>query len=1013
MKTMIFPPEARPILYVKIGPNDQEIQCNIVELDKDRIILLCAQSLPLRGKIKFKDQEIDFHKIEEAQLEDQFYSELKIKADELFELKVHFLARQSVEDLTHWLMDAGERKTRDGDENPKVKDPLEVISEPAPPQGPIAAIIGNILHFFYVHWYLAIAFFIAFSIFPALQLKHLTFDPSLDRLLVQNGEAMKQYKESIETFGPDRVAILYFEDPDIFTLKKLTLLRKLAWELQKYPKAQKVQSLFTTSFIHSKDDTVYTEPAFQELEDINIQETLKALEHDPLLKGRLFNLKQKSLVFILPILPKYHKLATIAEDLASYIKPLKGQFKKAFVTGEPEVELFGAHEMKDSQKIYIPMIAVILLISFYFFIKSLAAFFVTVTITAFSIFWSFGIMTFFGIPVQMMVSLIPSIVLMLSATEIIHIFSSYHCALNEGYSQKESLKFIGQDIGKALFLTFSTTALGFLSIRFSDILILQEFAVVSFIALVLAFAATLIYFPLHIKFFGRHHTHEDHDSAHYKSNPIFEKAKNYFTKFYFHTFLSKKALWFIGILAVVNGLMGLRLHVDNDAYAMLSDSTQVKKDISYFKEHIGGTKNIHIVIESLHSSFDDPKQLERLWQLGHEISKVPGIVHVESFAEIMALLNREMISGKDKDFVVPTSKNLIAQYMLTLSRDDLDPLISTDKKKVNLKIAHDVSSSLQTEKLVQKLKKILGEKLDPSQDKYYLTSRNILNLHAAFTIVKGQVRSLISMAIIIIVMLSIFFKSVKIGLISLIPNLLPIFGLFGIMSLLNIPLNVGTSIVAAITIGIAADDTIHLFSRYLIDESKTHNPIESATQTIEEEVIPIITTSLSLAFSYASFGLSSFIPLIEFGGLSAYVLILALISDLYVGPAILSFFISREKGLKKFDIPLLINAPDLHDSLTFHNFNNQEIYSTIKQGELLTLSAGEHNLNRYIKDKDKNKDTIFILLKGKSERNTAGDTLNQKQIKLTKPSIVLKITKSQLTHLSPRIFSKFCNNLKC
>ncbi len=1009
---MIFPPEARPELYAKLVPSGQEIKCKVVELAKDNMILQSDHALPLRGKITFKrnneSEDIDFHKVEEAQVDDCYYSEVKINADDLFGLKVHFLARQSVEDLTHWLMDAGENKS----ETPRPLSALatiENLSEPAPPQGPIAAFIGSILHFFYQHWYVAILLFAVLSIFPAMQIKKLAFDPSLDRLLVQDGKEMLQYKESIQTFGPDRVAILYFEDPAIFTPEKLTTLRKLAWELQKYPKAQKVQSLFTTSFIHSMDDTVYTEPAFQELEEININETLNALERDPLLRGRLFNRKQNSMVIILPILPEYNKLAVIAEDLDRYLAPLKPHFKKAFVTGEPKVELFGAHEMKDSQRIYIPLIGLILLMSFYFFIKSLSAFFVTCVVTFFSIFWSFGIMSFFHIPVQMMVSLIPSIVLMLSATEIIHIFSSYHYALHEGHSQKDSLKFIGQDIGKALFLTFSTTALGFLSIRFSDILILQEFAIVSSMALFIAFMVTLIYFPLHIRLFQRHHTSEDHDSGNYKSNPIFEITKNYFTKFYFHTFLSKKALWIIGVLAIINALLGLRLYVDNDAYAMLAESTQVKKDISYFKEHIGGTKNIHIVIESLDSSFSDPKQLDLLWQLGHEIEKVSGVVHIESFAEMMALLNREMISGKEEDFKVPTSKNLIAQYMLTLSRDDLDPLISTDKKKVNLKIAHDISSSRETALLVKKLEEILKEHISKDKNSFYLTSRNILNLHAAHTIVKGQVNSLITMAIIIVVMLSLFFKSIKIGLISLIPNLFPIFGLFGIMAIFGIPLNIGTSIVAAITIGIAADDTIHLFSRYLIDESKGHNPIESATMTIEEEVIPIITTSLSLAFSYMSFGLSSFIPLVEFGALSAYVLVLAVISDLYIGPAILSFFITREKNLKKFEIPLLINAPDLHDSLVFHNFNNQEIYSTIKEGKLLTLNTGKHNLDKYVDEEG----TFFVLLKGESDSFSAGSAINQKSVELKKPSILLKITKSQLTHLSPRIFSKFCNNLNC
>lgn len=1013
MKTMIFPPQGRPILNANSVPKDTEIPCKLVELGKDSIILQSAVPLPLRGSFSFKKGEISFSKIEQAHIEDIFYSEIRVSADNLFALKVYFMARQNVADITHWVMSSSDSmsKEKPSEYQGEYQAQQEIEkNSPAPPENRLSEIIGGFLSFFYRHTALAIFLLVLLCIYPATQISKLSFDPSLDRLLVQTGEEMKQYKSSIELFGPDRVAIIYFEDPKIFTREKLTLLRKLAWKLQTYPKAQKVQSLFTTSFIHAKDETVYTEPAYQDLEDMSDQEiltTLDDLERDPLLKGRLFSRKNNSLVIILPILTQYKQLSTIAKELEEYMVPYQGQFEKAFLTGEPKVELFGEHEMKSSQKIYIPLIGLILLVSFYFFIRSLSAFFVTLFVTGFSIFLSFGLMTALQIPVQMMVSLIPSIVLMLSATEIIHIFSSFHFALEKGLTKEEAMKFIGSDIGKALFLTFSTTALGFLSIRFSDILILQEFALVSFMALVVAFIATMIYFPIHAKVFIKNKKSEESSSI--SQNKVFQLATHYFTKFYYQTFQSKKALYLLALFAIVNAFLGLRLYVDNDAYAMLADSTQVKKEINYFKDHLGGTKNIHIVLEAKEGSFENPELLNLLWNIHNELTQVKDVVHVESFAAMMALLNREMISGKEEDYRVPSSRNLIAQYMLTLSRDDLDPLITTDKRKVNIKIAHDVSSSQKTALLVERLKKVVSSfDSESSSFQFHLTSRNILNLHAAHTIVNGQVSSLITMGIIIVLMLSLFFKSFKIGLLSLIPNLFPIFGLFGIMAIFNIPLNVGTCIVAAITIGIAADDTIHLFSRYLLDEKKSANPVESASMTIEEEVIPIITTSLSLAFSYVSFGLSSFIPLVEFGALSAYVLLLAVISDLYIGPAILSFFVSHEKGLKDFKIPLLLHSPELVNSQLFENFNNQELYSTIKQGELVILSPGEKKLKRYITEKE----TFLIPLKGQGKEFMIGSPLYKERVYITQPSILLKITKSQLTHLSPRIFSKFCNNLK-
>ena len=234
--------------------------------------------------------------------------------------------------------------------------------------------------------------------------------------------------------------------------------------------------------------------------------------------------------------------------------------------------------------------------------------------------------------------------------------------------------------------------------------------------------------------------------------------------------------------------------------------------------------------------------------------------------------------------------------MLTLSRDDIGSYINSDHTLANIKLSHDTSSSIQTDELIQKINTILNSFFSHERYEHYLTSKNYLNLQAAHSIVSNQAYSIVGISVIIVIFLSIFFKSFTIGLISLIPNLFPILGLFGIMGLLKVPLNIGTCIVASVTIGIAADDTIHLFSRYLRAFKETNSSYVSSQITINDEIVPIITTSLSLSFSFLVFMNAKFIPLMQFGLLSAYVLTLAVISDLYIGPILLSMY---TKSLKK------------------------------------------------------------------------------------------------------------------
>ena len=139
-------------------------------------------------------------------------------------------------------------------------------------------------------------------------------------------------------------------------------------------------------------------------------------------------------------------------------------------------------------------------------------------------------------------------------------------------------------------------------------------------------------------------------------------------------------LWVLIFFAFINGLLSLRLYVDNDAYSMLSDSTQVKQDINYFKDHFGGIKTVNIVFKNDQTPFNQSESLKKIWQIHGEIKKVKEVVHVESFASLIALINKEMKEGHNKDYTIPDDDNLIAQYMLTLSRDDFSPYISIDKK---------------------------------------------------------------------------------------------------------------------------------------------------------------------------------------------------------------------------------------------------------------------------------------------------------------------------------------------
>lgn len=1007
MKPLIFTPENRPAIHLLSGGNasDRASQVLVAEATSHYLVITSSEALALRGEFKFESESYSFHKVEEQKVEGLYYTQIKLKENQGKDLYRKFLVRLPPHELSEWIL--GEMV---GPEDLDKADLRQVNNyfEQTAPVGAIADGLSRFLIFLYQRPWLSVLLIILMSVFPALHIKNLRMDPSLDRVLVKDSPEMKIYNESIKLFGSDQSALLFIEDPDIFNKDKLKVLRSLAWDLQKWPEIEKVHSVFTSTFIRDQEETLYTEPMLQSL-DGDMDFLLAKIQKDPILHGRLIDVPKKILIFNLQIDKDYKDKAAVAKKLNEKIAPIKGEFKKFYQTGEAIMTLFNQEEMVLGPKIFLPLISLILFIGFFFFIKSLDAFVITVAGTIMSIFWSYGIMTAFDIPIQVMIVLIPGITLTLSATEIVHLISSYKTGIKRGLTKENAIDFMCRDIGKAVFLTFTSTSLGFLSIRFSEIQVLEEFAIVAFMALVFDFLMTLLYLPFHLRVFSHKETEGENLSEKMKPElPMFQKLRNKFHRIYLQSFFSKKALYIVMAFVAIHLFFARTVRMDNDSTEMIAPYTDIKKGLNYFEKNIGGMKGIHLVIESKDSLLE-PDNLEMIWKIHNQIKTFPEVKDVQSIAGVLSLMNKEMRSGSEEDYKVPQSKNLISQYMLTLSRDDVDPYLTPDKKRANIRLSHDVSSSVATEEFVKRMhlsaQKIISEHaaLSGSNFKSYLTSRNILNIQAGNTIIKSQAYSLLTMALVIIVLVGIFFRSLRVGTISLIPNIIPIIGLFGVMGLFDVPLNIGTCVVAAVTIGIAADDTIHLFSRYFKDRQVDSNPFSTGRESINEELVPIFTTSLTLSLSFCTFVISKIIPVLEFGLLSAYVLFLAIISDLYIGPWVLTYFdLKKMKGKQQF-FAYLLGRGALRKGRPLAELSFLELFTLMRAGSFSTIGP---------KGYQPNTENWEVLINGNLQDHREGEALTKPDSTTQDNALYFSISKEKLRHLSPRIFEKFCHNLK-
>lgn len=713
----------------------------------------------------------------------------------------------------------------------------------------------------------------------------LSSDPSFDRLLIENDPEKIVYEEFVEQFGDDNSILLYFEGKDLLKRESLLKIRKFVWELEEIDEVQKVDSLFTTPHFVGVDGLLSSTAALEDIPESQrqIDHIIETTVNNPLIATRLIAKDKSSIVVNMQIDSSKRPLKDISIQFNKMLSKLGLNAKRNFQTGIPSIQLFTFQEMRSSQKTLLPIM--ILAISIFIFIgaRSIHASIIPIVVVLLGVIWTIAFMVLAKIPLQLLVSSIPSITFILATTEIVHIMTSYnhHYALepNKMTALEKALK----ETSLPISLTAFTTVLGFGAICINQIVMLREFGIVSAFALIASFIITILYTPLHIRYFVRG---KNKRSQSVEKKSIFQVAAAFFIK---ARNFKKTILMLLICYTGVTAYLAQFVESDNDSINMITPDSTPRKNLAVFEEHFGGINSVFLVLELKEGEFKDPENLKTLFELEKKIRANKDFYDAESFGSLMAHINNQMkISvGEKGEYKTPLKKNLISQYLLSLTRDDYEKYVSADFKKANITIRHSISSSAKQKKAIDELRLFLNENLDLNKISYQISARSILNQRSGATIISAQSKSIIFMVIIIFVMMTILFKDIKMGLAAIPPNLLPILGLFASMSLLGIPLNVGTCIVAAITVGIAIDDTIHFFTRYK-EHIGTGLDVDFAiNKTLEEETSPIIITSLSLSIGFSFLLISHMVPIKQFGLLSAIVIILAMISDLFVTPFVL------------------------------------------------------------------------------------------------------------------------------
>lgn len=807
------------------------------------------------------------------------------------------------------------------------------------------------------------------TLFFAAGLPKLNVDTGVDSLIPANDPARLIYQRVAGEFGTDNKTIIYIRDADLWSIDKLHSLQELHEAIEKTKHVTRVDSLYSLHTIDGSDGKINAKPVLgdaptTEEEVENAKESALA---NPLYAGNFFSDDGDVTAMIISVenINDDQNFSRLMFDaIESLLSEHRAEFEHMVQVGPPRINAELKTSLYEDFILLGPLSALILVLSILFFMRSALSAFIPLTTSVLTIIWTFGMLGWLGVPINILSAMLPSLIIVIGSTEDTHLMAAYFRGLASAVKEprKEAVEYMASHIGLPLLLTVLTTTLGFGSNIFSDIGLIQHFAIASTFAMLANGIITILVVPLILSIFGSDKVRSEAEPETSFSLPdkiirAFRYSQDRFP----------------GSILVVTALLCLffiyqasTLYVTNDPLSYFPEDRPLIQDTQRIHKDLAGIKIFFITLESSNrNTFQEPVNIRKLAEIQDFMEKQGVFDRSISLADHLSFVNREF-RGEFADLSLPETKQLVAQYLMFFHRSDLDSYVSHDFSRANIVVRHNISDSHTLNRYIEELQDAVVHIAGPGM-KAHIIGENLMVNHAAENLMVAQVNALLILLFLIFVIMSAMFTSIKGGLIALVPAIIPIALMFGIMGFLDIPLNPGTAMVAVIAIGIAVDGTIHLLARYNELCRRTSDYKEAVNIAVQEEATPLIVSSLALSLGFGILLFSNFTVVAQFGALAAATMLFSIFANLLITPIIMSKV--RLVGLYQI-LAMKIDKSILDCTPLFNNMTSYQRRKAILISELNEFEEGELLVEQDTLGRD-----MYLILSGQAEviRRDAGE----------------------------------------
>jgi hypothetical protein len=750
--------------------------------------------------------------------------------------------------------------------------------------------------------------------------KNFKLDASSETLLIEGDPDLKYLNEITKRYGAREFLVLtYSPKEDMISSSSIKNLKNLKDKIVSLDWVHSVITLLDIPLLSSTDKPLVERlQEFQTLtsNDINKKRGFEEIVNSPVFRNFIVSEDGKTSGIIVYLKSKDpNKKFTNKYELEKYKDKLKKKNHENILeireviknfNKESKIHLGGIPMIADDMMSYIKNDIVVfgfgvllfIIATLWFVFRKLIWIIVPISSCFFSVIIMMGLLGLLGWKVTVISSNFIALMLILTMAMNIHM-STRFLQLTKEFPKIKKSKIILMTTGKMfwpIIYTVLTTICAFLSLIFSEIKPIIDFGRMMTLGLIISFIITFTLLPTLLNFV--------------KSNNVYlsKEQNSKITSFFGNTSINNKNVIFgttaIIIILSVAGIS--RLEVENSFINYFKKNTEIYKGMKLIDEKLGGTTPLEIIIkfpkaeknEDEDDWGDEDENDEKYWFTKDKVDKI-NMVH--NYLDSLEPIGKVLSFSSIIDVATQLNNNkplgtlemgvLYSKIPDSIKKEIVDPYISIkdSEARISLRIK-DSQEGLRRNDLINKINYDLKNKLGLKKDEFKLGGVLILFNNLLQSLFKSQILTLGFVMLGIFIMFLVLFRNIKLSLIGVVPNFIAAFFILGIIGLVEIPLDMMTITIAAITIGIAVDNSIHYIYRFKEEFLKIKNYKKTLKLCHSTVGIAILNTSITIVFGFSILVLSNFIPTIYFGIFTGIAMLLAMISVLTLLPALLLTF---------------------------------------------------------------------------------------------------------------------------